>query len=234
MKTKNTALASAILTAVILMTACGNDSGRSSKTAAPQNSISLNNSTVSSANAPSSNDTNNSEEAAATDFEYKIENSGVTLTKYIGKNSTLILPSQIEGKDVKKLAFSFLRSDEEEVVSTLIMSDTITALNIDLFQGSKTLKSITFSKGLKSIDKRVCQDASALESIVLPDGLEVIEHAAFNNCDALKSVVVPDSVKECSANSFFACEALETITYKGKTYGRKEFDSFYDAVRNQQ
>ena len=230
MKTKNTALASAILTAVMFMTACGSDGGKSSGTAAPANSVAVSSPAVSSASTPG----NNGGEASETDFEYKIENGGVTLTKYTGKESTLILPSQIDGKDVKKLAFSFLRSKEEEVVSTLIMSDTITALNIDLFQGSRTLKSITFSKGLKSIDKRVCQDASALETIILPDGLEVIEHAAFNNCDALKSVVVPDSVKECSANSFFACEALESITYKGKTYGRKEFDSFYSAVRNQQ
>lgn len=230
MKTKNTALASAILTAVMFMTACGSDSGKSSGTAAPANSVSLGSSAVSSVSTPG----NNGGEASAADFEYKIENGGVTLTKYTGKESTLILPSQIEGKDVKKLAFSFLRSEGEEVVSNLIMSDTITELNIDLFQGNRTLKSITFSKGLKTIDKRVCQDASALETIILPDGLEVIEHAAFNNCDALKSVVVPDSVKECSANTFFACESLETITYKGKTYKSNEFDSFNAAVKNQQ
>ena len=73
-----------------------------------------------------------------------------------------------------------------------------------------------------------------METIILPDCLEIIEHASFNNCDALKSVVVPDSVKECSANTFFACDSLETITYKGKTYGQKEFDNFYIAVRTQQ
>lgn len=228
MKTKKTIFALVLLATVMLMTACG--SGKTSGTTAPVNSNSA------SSPAASSKDTSSKggNEASASDFEYKIENGGVTITKYIGKETSVTLPSQIEGKDVKKLGFSFLRSEEEKAVTSLVMSDAITELSADLFQGNPTLRSITFSKGLKTIAKRVCEDASALETIILPDGLEVIEHAAFNNCDALKSVVVPDSVKECSANSFFACDSLETITYKGKTYGKKEFDGFYSAVRNRQ
>ncbi|MDE6728042.1 MAG: leucine-rich repeat domain-containing protein [Oscillospiraceae bacterium] len=228
MKTKKTVFALALLMAVMLMTACGSE-----KTSGTTASV---NSNPTSSPAVSSKDTSSKggNEASASEFEYKIENGGVTLTKYTGKESTLVLPSQIEGKDVKKLGFSFLRSDEEKAVTSVVMSDTITELNAELFSGNPTIKSITFSKGLKEIPKKVCQDTPALENIVLPDGLEVIEHAAFNNCDALKSVVVPDSVKECSVNSFFACDLLETITYKGKTYGKKEFDSFYSAVRSQQ
>lgn len=231
MKIKKTMFAAALLTAVMLMTACGSEGKTSVPTGNNQNSSSVNtNSAASSQNTPSTG----GNETSASDFEYTIENGGVTITKYIGKDTEITIPSQIEGKDVKKLGFSFLRSQEEKAVTSVVMPDTITELNVDLFQGNYALKSITFSKGLKTIAKRVCEGASALETIILPDGLEVIEHAAFNNCDALKSVVVPDSVKECSVNSFFACDLLETITYKGKTYGKKEFDSFYSAVNNQQ
>lgn len=228
MKTKNAALASALLAAVMLMTACGGE--KTSGSAAPVNSVPASTPAASSDDTPSTG----GNEASASDFEYTVENGGVTITKYLGTETELVLPSQIEGKDVKKLGFSFLRSKEEKAVTSLVMSDTITELNADLFQGNYALKSITFSKGLKTIAKRVCQDASALETIILPDGLEVIEHAAFNNCDALKSIVIPDSVKECSVNSFYACDSLETMTYKGKTYEKRDFDSCYSAINNQQ
>lgn len=224
MRSKKTFFAVLILAATILNTACG--SGAKTNSAGG---------TTASAPAKSSMiDTPSKPNADAEEYEYKVENDGITITKYLGKDSEIVIPSQIEGKDVKKIDFSFLRSDEEKVVTSVIMPDTITELNKELFQGNSALKSITFSKSLKEIPKGVCQFCSALETVNLFDGLEVIGYVAFNNCDSLKSVVIPDTVKECDVNAFFACDSLETMTYKGKTYKKPDLDQCYNAINNQQ
>lgn len=161
------------------------------------------------------------------------ENGGITITKYLGKDTEIVIPEQIDGKDVTKIAFSFLRSDEEKVVVSVIMPDTVTELDKEVFQGNPSLKSITFSKSLKEIPKKVCLFCSSLETVNLFDGLEVIGYAAFNNCNSLKSVVIPDTVKECDVDAFFACDSLETMTYKGKTYKEPDLDQCYSAINNQ-
>lgn len=221
-------MAAAVGLAVVLMTGCAGG-GDNSDVSNTTGGILEENSTSADVQDTASEDNN----ASAADYEYTVEGNGVIITKYVGKDAEIVIPSQIEGKDVVKLAFSFLRSDEEKQVTSVVMSDTITELNAELFSGNHAVKSITFSKGLKEIPKKVCQNASALETVVLPDGLEVIGFMAFNNCDSIKEVVLPDSLKELSVNAFFACDSLETMTYKGTSYGKTEFDSCYSAVNNQ-
>lgn len=224
MKIRKTLFTSAILAVTLLNTACGGTNTSSTG------------GTTASAPVKSSADSTQSKpnENAAAEYEYTVENGGITITKYLGKDAEIVIPAQIEGKDVKKLGFSFLRSDEEKVVTSVIMPDTITELNNEVFSGNSAIKSITFSKSLKVIPRKVCQNCKSLETVNLFEGIEVIEYMAFNNCDSLKSVVIPDTVKECSVNAFFACDLLETMTYKGKTYKKPDLDDCYNAINHQQ
>ena len=221
-------IAAAAVFAAVLMTGCSNDDGKGNPTNTSGSTSGGNNTS-----APVQSTAAENNEDSAADYEYTVEGDGVVINKYLGKSSEIVIPSQIEGKNVVKLGFSFLRSDEESVVTSVIMSNTITELNAELFSYSTSIKSITFSKGLKEIPKKVCMHASALETVILPEGLEVIGHAAFNSCDAIKEVVLPDSLKELSVNAFFACDSMETMTYKGKSWGKNDFDGCYNAVNNQ-
>lgn len=223
MRSKKILFTALVLAAALLSTACSHETETDS-TGGTESSTSTPSGTIAAPTKPSTN---------AAEYEYMEENGGITITKYLGKDTEIVIPEQIDGKDVKKIAFSFLRSDEEKVVVSVVMPDTVTELDKEVFQGNSALKSITFSKSLKEIPKKVCQLCSSLETVKFFDGLEVIGYAAFNNCDSLKSVVIPDTVKECDENAFFACDSLETMTYKGKTYKVPDLDQCYSAINNQ-
>lgn len=224
MNFKKTFFSAAILAVTLLNTACGGTNTNS--TGGTTASAPTKSSTATTPSKPNEN--------AAAEYEYTAENGGITITKYLGKDAEITIPAQIDGKDVKKIGFSFLRSDEEKVVTSVIMPDSITELNNEVFSGNSAIKSITFSKSLKEIPKKVCQNCQSLENVNLFEGIEVIEYMAFNNCDSLKSVVIPDTVKDCSVNAFFACDLLETMTYKGKTYKKPDLDDCYNAINHQQ
>ena len=51
----------------------------------------------------------------ATDFEYTVGKEGITITNYIGKDKTVVIPEKIDGKPVKTI--SHCRSEDIESVS---------------------------------------------------------------------------------------------------------------------
>ena len=135
-------------------------------------------------------------------FEYVIKDGEVTLTKYIGTATEIVIPDTIEGKPV-------------------------VAIGSKCFYWNKTLSKITLNAGLKSIGDKAFVNCWALESITLVDGIETIGKDAFSFCKAIKSVTIPDSVKSIGDEAFYNCDNLETVIIgKGLAdLGNRVFDS---------
>lgn len=126
--------------------------------------------------------------APVTDFEYSIENGGVTITKYVGAQvAAVVVPETIEGKPVVKIG-------ERAFYYTLKMGATVT-----LPESLREIGAYGFA-------------ACGPKQIILPSKLEVIGEFAFNWCDQLESITVPASVKTLGNRAFYNCRSMKSAT----------------------
>ena len=113
-------------------------------------------------------------------FTYKENESGITITGYVGDETELVIPGKINDKKV-------------------------TDIGALAFQNCSSLTSITIPAGVKSIEWCAFYGCSGLTSITIPAGVKSIEDFAFYGCDSLTSIIVDkgnkyyDSRDNCNA-----------------------------------
>ena len=124
--------------------------------------------------------------SAATDgeWQYELENGGVTITGFIGTSRTISVPSKVNGQRVKK----------------------VTALNTNNSKASVT--SVSFASGIEEIGTGICKGYLALERVSLPDTLTTIGSDAFYGCAALTGITIPNTVSSIGSNAFNSCSSL--------------------------
>lgn len=104
------------------------------------------------------------------DFGYEIiEDGTVCITSYNGSDTEVIIPSQIDDKNVSTLG------DE-------------------LFWYNSDLTSVTLPENLEYIGAKVFQNCTSLEEISLPDSVVEIGNACFLGCSKLSKINVPASL----------------------------------------
>jgi hypothetical protein len=81
------------------------------------------------------------------------------------------------------------RPDKDKLVS-VVLPETSTRVGFCCFQGSESLKYVSFPVNLKNLGRDAFEGCTALEEADLPAGLTKIENAAFANCSSLKTLIV--------------------------------------------
>ena len=119
------------------------------------------------------------------------------ITGYKGKDTVIVIPSEISGHKVSSLGGHCLSPCKERLKKEQ-----------KLVYGK--IKKIVVSAGIKSIDGYAFECCENLVEIELNDGLESIGTRAFNGCDKLKEIVVPDTVTFIGEDAF-CCGALEKL-----------------------
>ncbi len=143
-----------------------------------------------------------------TDFEYEVNKDGsVTITKYVGTDKSVVIPSKIDNKNVTYIGNDAFNRTEIEAV---LIPDTVIGLYNGAFYGCKQLQTVILSDNLISIGKDAFCECSSLTEIELPDSLEKIEGYAFYCCTALKTITVPGNTDYISTFAF-AKTGLETV-----------------------
>ncbi len=126
--------------------------------------------------------------ASTQDFEHKLNKyGGITITKYVGSESYVEIPEQIDGYEVTEIGSS-------------------------AFELCSTLKSIELPDTVTTIGQNAFSYCSSLNEIDFPGSLTVIDYHAFKGCTSIKEIYLPASVKEVSFNAFYGCENLEKVT----------------------
>lgn len=121
------------------------------------------------------------------DYSYVLKNGTIEISKYNGTEENIIVPSQIDGKDV-------------------------TRIDANAFYGNDSLASITIPGSIKSIGWTAFFDCDQLNSVTLAEGLEIIEEYAFSQCRNLSSIDIPESVTSIGEEAFANCDLLSSIT----------------------
>lgn len=101
-------------------------------------------------------------QSPSSDFEYTSGDSGISISKYTGKDKNIVIPEIIDGKNVYKIEKSaFAGSDIEYVV----IPKTVTKAEDGAFS-----------------------DCSSLETLVIFDTLTNVSDESFENCGKLKNL----------------------------------------------
>ncbi|MBQ7325363.1 MAG: leucine-rich repeat domain-containing protein [Clostridia bacterium] len=150
----------------------------------------------------------------ASDFEYEVgEDGGITITRYIGTDTTVVIPEKIDEKNVTVIGEgAFHRCD---TITSVSLPDTLTCIGRVAFAYCTSLKHIRIPA--HSFDNVPMDDAlstfvnSGLESVELAEGIKFIPNAAFANTK-LKEVVLPNSIQKINRSAFEDCTSLHKVT----------------------
>ena len=185
---------------------------------------------------PSSDGSSSDPDTDFTKFNYSISNDKVTITGYKGTDTTIKIPSKIEGYPVTAIGRSaFLGCTG---LTSIIIPDSVTYIGRSAFSGCTNLETITipknakfdsdgytfnnctslknviFSSGIEKIPDYLFYKSSNLKSmtsITIPNSVTTIGDSAFYHCTNLTSITIPDSVTSIGASAFYGCTGLTSI-----------------------
>ena len=129
------------------------------------------------------------------DYEYEIyeEEGYSTITRYVGRDASVVIPSEIGGMPVLEIGQKAFLGETGLV--RIELPDSVTRIGVSAFSGCEKLESVKLAEGLKEIGVEAFAGCRSLKSIDLPESLEGINDAAFAGCSSLKSIRLPWGVK---------------------------------------
>ena len=167
-----------------------------------------------------------SDEYFTDDYFYTVsDDNTATLFDYIGNDSILEIPEEINGYAVTGIGdggFSYCTN-----LTEVKIPKSITDISLDVFDGCENLSVINVdaeNSHYKSIDG-VLFDSDVNEMIqyptgktdsdyMLPDGVKQITAGAFENRKNLVKITIPESVVEIGDNAFKNCTNLSEVNIK--------------------
>ena len=151
-------------------------------------------------------------ENPAEDFKYIEIEGGVEITGRnikSNKNKIVVVPSQIDGKDVIEISDDvFLNSN----FAAVVLSKNLKSTDMGLFRQSKTRK-VVLPEGLEIIGTRTFE-YSSLKEVNIPNTVKVIRTEAFSVSD-IEEIFIPKSVETIEAGAFSGCSSLKTVIFEG-------------------
>ncbi len=121
------------------------------------------------------------------DFKYQeLDDGTLEITEYKGSAEELVVPAEIDGKQVTSIGFR-------------------------AFDGCSSLTGIQLPKGLTTIGTWAFSGCSSLTGIQLPKGLTTIGQAAFSGCKSLTNIEIPEGLTTIGVLAFYGCKSLAGI-----------------------
>ena len=145
------------------------------------------------------------------DYDYTVLDDGtVVISKYIGSDEEVTIPSTIDGKKVTSIgdyAFKGCTS-----LTSVTIPDSVTSIGKSAFCDCTSLTSVTIPDSVTSIGDSAFEECLSLTSINIPDSVTSIGDDAFAYCESLTSVTIPDSVTSIGYRTFGYCTSLTSVT----------------------
>lgn len=118
---------------------------------------------------------------ASGDYEYTVQPDGtVFITAYIGNETDLSIPTQLDGYDVTGIGQAVFKD--------------------------KNIVTLTIPGQIREIGSWAFEDCHNLEQVIIQDGVEKIGYCAFAYCENLYSLVLPDTLIQLGEYAFASSE----------------------------
>lgn len=176
------------------------------------------------------------------DFEWETINGiEAKITKYIGSDATVYIPSLIDDYDIVEISSSAFRNNTS--LETIYIPGMVRSIASHAFQNCSNLSEIIFCEGLTDIGAEAFRNCSKLSYANLPDSLEGLGEGAFRECLSLVGFHYPTNLNHRNSlydngylydgNIFMDCDSLvsyeipEGTTYlcEGLFYGANKLES---------
>ena len=169
----------------------------------------------------------------AAKFRYTSTGVFVRIDKYIGNQTVVDIPTEIDGlpvilignrafmdcKTLKRINIppSVLNIGHNAFTNcsnleTIEIPDSVISIGLQAFKGCKNLTHVKLSNSLWSLSNSIFCDCSSLASIDIPNSVGEIGTLAFWGCKNLLRVNIPDSVVNINDKAFGKCRSLESVT----------------------
>lgn len=150
------------------------------------------------------------------EFTYNVLEDGTAeITGYTGNNSTVVVPSTIDGYNVTRIS-RVLSSYYKEDCTALIISEGVTTIGSNAMYGWYYLEEVQLPESLEVIKTDAFRDCPNLTTVKFPANLQVIGDGAFSHCYALKDVTITGGKLTLVDDfAFHRCDSLESVTLKG-------------------
>jgi|GEM_PF-3992194 len=152
------------------------------------------------------------------DYDILVDGETVTITKYLGTDTNVNIPEQIQGKDVTAIAnqaFMAIKLD------TVTIPETVTTIEWGAFMGCE-LDAVTFNEGLIEIGLMAFA-GNKMENIDIPGTVTTIGDRAFSQ-GSLKTAIFNEGLKTIGSEAFDSNELTSVTIPEGvTTIGEKAF-----------
>jgi len=133
-------------------------------------------------------------------FIYEIiDDRSVTITKYLGNESNVVIPS-------------------------VINSLPVTAIGYSVFSWNKNLENITIPSTVTVIGDEAFYNCENLSNIIIPSSVRLIGEMAFYFCESITTVNIPSSVITIRDAAFSFCRDLININVDSRNPNYRSID----------
>ncbi len=148
------------------------------------------------------------------DYSYEVLNDGtISITKYNGSDTEIVIPSRINGKKVTKIkSNSNYNSVFPSGIKKVIIPNTVTEIGEWTFYYQTELTDVIIPNSVMTIGGNSFYACKQLASLNIPDSVTTIGNRAFYGCVRLTSIAIPNSVTEISGQVFSGCIGLTSVT----------------------
>lgn len=170
--------------------------------------------------------------AADTDYTRTLNDDGtVTITKYTGNETDVVIPDTLGGRTVTALGQGAFSGNK--VIKSVKCPEYLKTINGTgslyggVFRNCINLENVEFNDGLEKIGYGAFESCSSLKNLKIPNTVNSISEVAFKNCKSIKSIELSSSLKEISPGTFLNCSNLTRIVIPPsvKTVGRNAFQN---------
>lgn len=168
------------------------------------------------------------------DVKYRFLSDGnVEICGYTKAQSSMTIPSEIDGRNVTRIAESAFE-DCNELKSLINWADIeyigakafkgctglkdisipgeTTYIGESAFEGCTSLKTVIMWGDPTSIEKNTFKGCEKLTDISLPSSVEYIAESAFENCTNMSTVIIWGDITSIGKNAFRNCSSLDDIS----------------------
>ncbi len=159
---------------------------------------------------------------ASDEFQYTVLENGVRIDKHIGQSEMIVIPSQIDGKDVIEIAEeAFYIPEGESNIRSIYVPDTVKSIGFAAFKECSRLQLIRlpfigdgaenthfgYVFGADKYDKNALNIPTSLEMIVIGEGGKVVADRAFYGVKNIEAVVLMGA-ESIGKFAFYECNQL--------------------------
>ncbi|MDR1839675.1 MAG: leucine-rich repeat domain-containing protein [Treponema sp.] len=139
---------------------------------------------------------------------------GIEITKYVGDQTDVRIPSTIQNYKVTSIGSGAFRGNRKITSVTIPNSVTLIdgGMTSGAFSGCTSLTSVTIPNGVTSIGNNVFNGCTSLTSVTIPNSVTSIGNSAFLGCSSLARINIPNNVTSIGRDAFRDCSSLASVT----------------------